>query len=187
MKKKILKILFLLLSFFLSIYVIYAMFLYLFFGFKKTHSNNIVQSYFTNNTYDIEDDSIYRIYNDNLKEKIYLNNIQVSRYYKVIENLPQVEIHKKKYYYIELNYFHNFDEILSFSSQVASNYDQYIDFDSISNNGAYILYLGPYQYESEAQGEFNKLASSLYSPMKIVYLNEFDQHQNLIYLKNILQ
>src|SRR5210317_739285 len=122
MKKKIMKILFLLLSFFLSIYIVYAMFLYLFFGFKKTHSNNnIVQNYFINNTYDIEDDPIYRIYNDNLKQKISLNNI------------------------------HNFDEILSFSSQVASNYDQYIDFDFISNNGAYILYLGPYQYGSEAR------------------------------------
>lgn len=188
MKKKIMKILFLLLSFFLSIYIVYAMFLYLFFGFKKTHSNNnILQNYFINNTYDIEDDPIYRIYNDNLKQKISLNNIQVSRYYKVIESLSQVEIYKKKYYYIELNYFHNFDEILSFSSQVASNYDQYIDFDFISNNGAYILYLGPYQYGSEARNEFNKLTSSLYSPMKIVYLNEFDQYQNVIYLKNMLQ
>ena len=182
MIKKLFKLLSSLSIIFLFFYGFYIFILFILFP-TKLNNNDTKWNYFflSEKKHEIYNDEIYNIFLNRLQNKLHINNINMSNYYKVFENIDEITIQRNKYYYIEINYFNNLKELMDYSNKIQLNTDFFIDFDYLTNKGNYILYAGPYSMEKYAENDLSHL--NPYS--KIVLLEELYAYQNVLYFKNI--
>ncbi len=132
-----------------------------------------------------DNDRIFDIYKNQVKDKVVITEINDSKYIKLVEDLAPMKLRKQMRYYIQTEHFSNLSEVLYFCDKIEKeinlNKMLFVKFSYTETGyGSYVVHIGPYGSESEAKKD---IAQYFKKHFNIVKLENFYHYQ---YYKNIL-
>jgi len=132
-----------------------------------------------------DNDRIFDIYKNQVKDKVVITEINDSKYIKLLEDLGPMKLKKQMRYYIQTEHFSNLSEVLYFCEKIETGLTLdkllFVKFSYTETGyGSYVVHVGPYGSASEAKADIEKHFKKNFN---VVKLENFYHYQ---YYKNIL-